>query len=57
MRVLIYPPPLMSWRTDIDTNFVVTDYNTTTANEYDDLFMWISTTTLMYKMVNAERLP
>ena len=48
---------LENWWTDIDRNFVATDYNTTTANEYDDMFLWLSTTTLMYKMVNAERLP
>ena len=49
---------LDNWWTDVaDRNFVSTDYNQTTANEYDDLFIWISPGALMYKMVTAERLP
>ncbi len=48
---------LENWWTDIDTDFVATDYNQSVANEYDDIFMWITPATLIYKMVNAERLP
>ena len=40
-----------------DKNFVSTDYNSTTADEFDDLLVWISPGLLIYKMVNAERLP
>jgi len=49
---------LDNWWTDsADRLFVSTDYNQTTANEFDDLIIWITPATLMYKMVNAERLP
>ncbi len=49
---------LENWWTDaIDGNYIYADYNQTAANEFDDLFIWISPATLMYKMVHAERLP
>ena len=49
---------LENWWTDaVDGNFIYADYNQTAANEFDDLFIWISPATLMYKMVQAERLP
>ena len=49
---------LENWWTDAaDGNFIFADYNQTAANEFDDLFIWISPATLMYKMVQAERLP
>jgi type II secretory pathway pseudopilin PulG len=48
---------LENWWTDVDTNFVSTNYNQTTANEFDDMVIWLTTTSLIYKMVNAERLP
>ena len=47
-----------NWWTDVaDRNFVSTDYNSTTAAEFDDLVIWLSPGALIYKMVNAERLP
>ncbi len=47
-----------NWWTDVvDRNFVSDDYNTSTANQYDDMVIWITPATLIYKMINAERLP
>lgn len=49
---------LENWWTDAaDANFIYADYNQTAAGEFDDMFVWISPATLMYKMVTAERLP
>ena len=49
---------LENWWTDAtDANFIYADYNQTAAGEFDDMFIWISPATLMYKMVTAERLP
>ena len=48
---------LENWWTDTDTDFVSTTFNQSAANQFDDIVMWITPSTLIYKMVNAERLP
>jgi len=41
-----------------DTLFIQKDYNTAAgADEFDDMLTWIPTSTLVYRMVQAERLP
>lgn len=41
-----------------DTLFIQKDYNTATGvDEFDDMLTWIPTSTLVYRMVQAERLP
>lgn len=42
---------------DDDTTFVQEDYRAEGTNEFDDLLIWVSPDTLMYKMISAERLP
>lgn len=43
---------------DGTTTFIQKGYTTgNTGDDFDDLLMWISTSTLIYRMVQAERLP
>lgn len=43
---------------DNDTLFIDKDYSSKdTADEFDDMLTWIPTSTLVYRMVQAERLP
>lgn len=43
---------------DGNITFIQKDYTTgNTGDDFDDLLMWISTSTLIYRMVQAERLP
>lgn len=39
------------------TLFIDKDYSNAGANEFDDMLMWIPTNSLIYRMVQAERLP
>ena len=52
------PMELENWWTDAtDRNFASDSYMQTSGSEYDDLVVWISSPSLMYRMVSAERLP
>lgn len=43
---------------DGDTTFVQRDFSTgSTSDEFDDLLIWVPTSTLIYRMIQAERLP
>lgn len=42
---------------DNDTDYVSKDFASNSANPYDDLLVWISTSVLMNRMVAADRLP
>ena len=49
---------LDNWWTDAaDRTFTADDYVGTAGSEYDDLMIWVSAPSLMYRMISAERLP
>jgi hypothetical protein len=37
--------------------FIQTNYSKVAANQFDDLLIWIPNNTLIYRMVQAEKLP
>jgi prepilin-type N-terminal cleavage/methylation domain-containing protein len=40
-----------------DVNFIDTNYSKAAANQFDDILTWIPNNTLIYRMVQAEKLP
>jgi len=42
---------------DLDVNFIDTNYSKVAANQFDDILTWIPNNTLIYRMVQAEKLP
>ena len=52
------PMELDNWWTDTaDKKFTSDTYSQATGSEFDDILIWISSPSLMYRMVSAERLP